>query len=59
VIDFFEKALEVNDEFLKKRYSNPEIYSKLGDLTEYYKYRLDTPYMYMLPLSKLLSNYNK
>ncbi|CAD8134664.1 unnamed protein product [Paramecium pentaurelia] len=60
VIDFYEKSQDIQDqEFLKKYYDCHEIISKLIDLTEYYKYRLDTPNLFMLPLFKLIKNYNK
>ncbi|CAD8051872.1 unnamed protein product [Paramecium sonneborni] len=56
VIDFFEKAQEIKDEeFIKKYFQSNEIGPKLVDLTEYYKYRLDSPHLYMLPLSKVLN----
>ncbi|CAD8050027.1 unnamed protein product [Paramecium sonneborni] len=60
VIDFYEKSSEIKDEeFLNKYYNNHEITSKLIDLTEYYKYRLDIPNLFMLPLSKMMKTYNK
>ncbi|CAD8051208.1 unnamed protein product [Paramecium sonneborni] len=59
VIDFYEKSQDIqNEEFLKKYYISHEIFSKLVDLTEYYKYRLDTPNLFMLPLFKLIKTYN-
>ncbi|CAD8043790.1 unnamed protein product [Paramecium primaurelia] len=60
VIDFFEKAQEIKDEeFVKKYFQQNEIGPKLVDLTEYYKYRLDTPHFFMVPLSKAINQYNK
>ncbi|CAK55681.1 unnamed protein product (macronuclear) [Paramecium tetraurelia] len=60
VIDFFEKAQEIKDEaFVRSYYQSNQIGSKLVDLTEYYKYRLDTPHFFMLPLSKAINQYNK
>ncbi|CAD8046044.1 unnamed protein product [Paramecium primaurelia] len=60
VIDYYEKSQEILDqEFLKKYYGYHQITFKLIDLTEYYKYRLDTPNMFMLPIFKLMKNYNK
>ncbi|CAK72335.1 unnamed protein product (macronuclear) [Paramecium tetraurelia] len=61
VIDFYEKSQEIQDqEFLKKYYDREHgIVPKLIDLTEYYKYSLDTPNLFMLPLFKLIKNYNK
>ncbi|CAD8095523.1 unnamed protein product [Paramecium primaurelia] len=59
IVQFYEKIFDHEEEYLEKQFQRVEQIRRLKTLTEYYKYEIHTPRLYMRKLEKTIRDYQK
>lgn len=59
VLEFYEKLNNGEEEHLTRYYESQEINQNLAKGLEYFKYRMDTPHLFMSPGGELLQKWNR
>ncbi|CAD8200397.1 unnamed protein product [Paramecium octaurelia] len=59
IVQFYEKIFDQEEEYLEKQFQRAEQTRRLRTLTEYYKYEIHTPRLYMKKVEKTIRDYQK